>query len=293
MTLSLAQKSRRAELENVIERGLSTFVEVGNALLEIRDSKLYRETHPTFEAYCRHRWRISRSYAYRQIKAASVAGLLSPIGDIAITESQARALSSMGDDAERIAETWRDACADGNPTAEKIRAIIANKWHRGAFDGKHYWLTPHKLYRELQSEFQFDFDPCPYPKPPGFDGLSCEWGKSNYVNPPFGSIIHDGKKTGPTAWARKAIGEYRKGKRVVFVYPLDRWVLMMLTAGAQVRNLGDVHWLAIEDGSTGTGTGRHIAAFILEPLKAYAKRIPKGERCGLRTRIAATVGRKR
>jgi hypothetical protein len=49
--LSLAQKSRRTELENVIERGLSTFVEVGNALLEIRDSKLYRETHPTFEAY--------------------------------------------------------------------------------------------------------------------------------------------------------------------------------------------------------------------------------------------------
>lgn len=33
----------------------------------------------------------------------------------------------------------------------------------------------------------------------------------------------------------------------------------------QVRNLGDVRWLATEDGSAGKGTGRHIACFILEP----------------------------
>jgi hypothetical protein len=50
------------------------------------------------------------------------------------------------------------------------------------------------------------------------------------------------------------------------VYPVDKWVLMMLGAiGTQVRNLGDVRWLAIEDGSQGKGTGRHIACFILEP----------------------------
>ncbi len=40
---------------------------------------------------------------------------------------------------------------------------------------------------------------------------------------------------------------------------------MLLAAGAEVRNLGDVKWLATEDGSTGKGTGRHIACFILEP----------------------------
>jgi hypothetical protein len=101
-----------------------------------------------------------------------------------------------------------------------------NKFHVGAPDGKHYWLTPADLMRELQYEFNFDFDPCPYPKPDDFDGLTCEWGKSNYVNPPFGSIIHQGKKKGPTAWARKAIEENRKGKRVVMVYPIDKWVLM-------------------------------------------------------------------
>ena len=143
----------------------------------------------------------------------------------------------------------------------------ANKFHVGnSADGKHYWLTPPTLYAELDAEFHFTFDPCPWPLPEGFDGLTCEWGCSNYVNPPFGSIIHQGKKKGPTAWVRKAIIEQQKGKRVVLVYPIDKWVLMILSAiGTKVRNLGDVRWCATEDGSVGKGTGRHIACFILEP----------------------------
>ena len=159
-----------------------------------------------------------------------------------------------------------------------------NKFHVGAAkDGKHYWLTPKPLFATLHAEFSFTFDPCPYPLPAGFDGLTCEWGKSNYVNPPFGSIVHgctckaapgqehapkcSGKKKGMTAWVRKALAEHAKGKRVVMVYPLDKWVLMLLDAGAKVRNLGDVKWLATEDGSSHLGTGRHIACFILEPAK--------------------------
>lgn len=139
-----------------------------------------------------------------------------------------------------------------------------NKFHAGnGDDGKHYWLTPPDLYRSLDAEFSFDFDPCPYPKPDGFDGLTCEWGASSYVNPPFGSIIHQGRKKGPTAWARKAIAEAEKGKSVVLVYSIDKWILMLLGAGAEVRNLGDVKWLATEDGTPGKGTGRHIACFVL------------------------------
>lgn len=142
-----------------------------------------------------------------------------------------------------------------------------NKFHIGnGDDGLHYWLTPPDLYAALDAEFGFTFDPCPYPLPEGFDGLTCEWGESNYVNPPFGSIIHQGKKKGPTAWVRKAIQEQNKGKRVVLVYPVDKWVLMILeVVGSTVRNLGDVRWHAIENNQPGKGTGRHIAAFILEP----------------------------
>src|SRR5574343_188747 len=120
-------------------------------------------------------------------------------------------------------------------------------------DGKHYWLTPPKLMEALQLEFNFDFDPCPYPKPDDFDGLDAEWGQRNYVNPPFGVVMHKGKKKGATAWARKAIEEYKKGKEVVFVYPIDKWVLMLIEAGAEVRNLRDVKWVATEDGSEGKG----------------------------------------
>jgi hypothetical protein len=99
-----------------------------------------------------------------------------------------------------------------------------NKFHKGnGSDGKHYWLTPPDIYNSLDDEFHFDFDPCPYPKPDGFDGLTCDWGRSNYVNPPFGSIMHNGRKKGATAWVRKAIAEHRKGKTVVFVYPIESW----------------------------------------------------------------------
>ena len=147
-----------------------------------------------------------------------------------------------------------------------------NKFHTGnGEDGKHYWLTPPDVLDSLSAEFgPFDFDPCPHPVPEGFDGLTCEWGQRNYVNPPFGSIIHQGRKKGPTAWVRKALDEWRKGKLVVLVYPVDKWVLMLLKAivgeHGDIRNLGDVRWLATEDGSVGKGTGRHIACFVLRPV---------------------------
>jgi hypothetical protein len=135
--------------------------------------------------------------------------------------------------------------------------------YSGAKDGKHYWLTPPDLMAALQAEFAFDCDACPFPQPAGFNGLAEPWGSSTYVNPPFGTVFYDGKMRGATAWARKAIAEHQQGKRVVMVYPIDKWVLMLLAAGAQVRNLKDVRWCAIEDGTPGPGTGRHIAAFIL------------------------------
>src|SRR2546422_7538998 len=127
---------------------------------------------------------------------------------------------------------------------------------RPAKDGNRYWLTPPDLMDALHREFGFDFDPCPYPRPKGFDGLKEEWGWSNYVNPMF--------QGGMTAWVKKAIAEHQKGKDVVIVFPLDGWVHMLLRAGATIRPLGDVKWLATEDGTPGTGIGREIAAFILQ-----------------------------
>ncbi len=127
----------------------------------------------------------------------------------------------------------------------------------GTVPKKRYWLTPPELYAKLDAEFHFDFDPCPHPRPEGFDGLTCEWGKSNYVNPPYGG--------GWVKWVRKCLQEASKGKRVVLIFPLDRWLLDVLAAqghSERVRNLGTVRFHAIEDGSLGY-IHRPIAAFIL------------------------------
>ena len=110
---------RLAELEVTIDRGLASFVEVGEALLEVRDSKLYRIGYDTFEAYLKGRWSLSRSRGYELMQAAEV----SAIADIQ-NAGQARALAPVLRDhgPEVAAVVMAEASADGKPTAEKVRA---------------------------------------------------------------------------------------------------------------------------------------------------------------------------
>jgi hypothetical protein len=123
-----------------------------------------------------------------------------------------------------------------------------------------YWLTPPDVYQQLDKEFHFDFDPCPFPKPDGFDSLHMDWGKSNYVNPPFRK--HDGGGFGPTAWVHKAIEQNRKGKEVVLLIPVQSYVNLLLEAGAEVRSAGRVRWLEC-DTKEPTKSPSPIACFIL------------------------------
>jgi len=71
-TLSTTERSQLRLLEKKISDKLETFVEVGNALMEIQDKKLYREGYKTFEEYCDKVWSIGRSYAYRLIESSKV-----------------------------------------------------------------------------------------------------------------------------------------------------------------------------------------------------------------------------
>lgn len=73
---------------------------------------------------------------------------------------------------------------------------------------KQTWRTPRKLYDELNKIFKFDFDPCPTYN--FLDGLKCEWGKCNFVNPPYNDMYN---------WIKKGYEEYTKGKIVVFLIP--------------------------------------------------------------------------
>lgn len=113
-----------AELEAIIERGLSTFVEVGQALLEIRDSRIYRESHLTFQAYCEQRWGFSRFRAYRLMEAATITAVL-PIGHTPANEAQARELTRLPEP-EVVREVWAEVTEEHGErvTAADVRQAV-------------------------------------------------------------------------------------------------------------------------------------------------------------------------
>ncbi len=107
--------------EAAIEKGQLTFVEVGNALLTVREGKLYRESHKTFEAYCKDRWGFERRHAYRLIGAAAVAEEMSPIGHKIKNESQARELGKVPEDQRQAVIEQAAEATNGKPTAKAIQ----------------------------------------------------------------------------------------------------------------------------------------------------------------------------
>lgn len=92
--LVASEKARLADLEQVVERGLQTFHEVGSALLEIREQRLYRHTHSTFETYCNERFGFSDSRGRQLIAAAKTVTAVTERGLPAPkTEREARELA--------------------------------------------------------------------------------------------------------------------------------------------------------------------------------------------------------
>lgn len=79
------------------------------------------------------------------------------------------------------------------------------------------WATPKSLIKELDEEFHFDFDPCPLcltEITPDKDGLLIDWGKCNFVNPPYSRKLKE-------AFVKKGIEESKKGKKSVFLLPVS------------------------------------------------------------------------
>ena len=75
--------------------------------------------------------------------------------------------------------------------------------------------TPKEFYRQLDTEFHFDFDPCPLDPEPKTDGLSIKWGKRCFLNPPYGKAI--------TTWLLKALQEIRQGNTELAVFLLPSY----------------------------------------------------------------------
>ena len=77
------------------------------------------------------------------------------------------------------------------------------------------YATPPELYNELNKEFNFNFDPCPYNEGDIInDGLKIDWGKSNFVNPPYSQKLKE-------QFIIKGIEEMKKGNVSVFLIPVS------------------------------------------------------------------------
>jgi hypothetical protein len=106
--LSTTERKDLARLEGTLEAGLKTFFDVGHALAEIRERRLYRATHKTFEDYCREKWGFSRQRGQQLIAAAEVTTIV----DVR-NEAQARVLAGATPSAmrETVARAGEDTTA--------------------------------------------------------------------------------------------------------------------------------------------------------------------------------------
>ena len=95
--LSASDRDYLATCEAAVDGLRLAFWAAGKALQVIRDARLYRETHGTFEDYVEQRWDMSRAQAYRLIDAWRLAERLSPIGD-RLNEGQVRELLPLARD---------------------------------------------------------------------------------------------------------------------------------------------------------------------------------------------------
>jgi phage N-6-adenine-methyltransferase len=204
--LTISEQSRLESLETVIEKGLTSFYEVGSALLTIRDSRLYRATHGTFEAYCLDRWGMSKPYATQLIGASKVVSNLVAIATVLpATESQTRPLTSLP--AEQQAETWQQAvqiaeAANRTVTArDVVNAVNKSKPHVSFNSGENEWYTPTEYVEAARRVMgSIDLDPASSEvanktvKAKKFyaiddNGLEQPWHGNVFMNPPYSSDL--------------------------------------------------------------------------------------------------------
>ena len=125
--ITTAEEKELAQYESVIQSGLQTFAEVGNALMAIRDARLYRTDHPTFEAYCRDRWGFSRVRAHQLIDASQVMGVLTMVNK-PTSERQARPLARLPEDEQAGAHSTRPPIL----APLRLRGLRSERFQAGA-----------------------------------------------------------------------------------------------------------------------------------------------------------------
>lgn len=127
------------------------------------------------------------------------------------------------------------------------------------------WKTPKWLYDELNAEFGFDHDPCPYnenPITPETDGLLKPWGMRNFINPPYNRV--DKPK-----FIQRAYEEYLDGKLCVLLIPVSTSTKQfheLILPHAEIRFLkGRVAFEGYNDNGeyTTTNKGKHDSMIVI------------------------------
>ena len=118
--LSPTERRLRGQLEKAVERA---FWEAGSALAELKARELYRDSHKTFESYCRSRFGHSRQKAYFLMKAAEIYQHLSTSGcqTLPSNERQIRPLSQLKPPEQQ--EAWRLAVAEAGGKTPNSRLV--------------------------------------------------------------------------------------------------------------------------------------------------------------------------
>jgi hypothetical protein len=131
--LNIDESHELERCEVVIKQGLQTFIEVGQALMTIKEKRLYRISFKTFEDYCTHKWGMVQQSATRLIRAyETVTNLQSePMGSLLPeSERQVRPLTSLEPEIQK--EVWKEVVKQSDETRQPITAAkvqtVVNDW---------------------------------------------------------------------------------------------------------------------------------------------------------------------
>jgi hypothetical protein len=112
--LSQEERQTFAQYERTIQKYGEAFFEVGVALLSIREHRLYRETHRTFESYCDERLGFTKAHANRLIASVPVVKNLASIDAKPKNLAQTRPLVRLTPDQQQQAWGLASQKAAGN-----------------------------------------------------------------------------------------------------------------------------------------------------------------------------------
>ncbi len=156
-TLNEAEALELSKCIQIIRKGLSNFIEVGSALMKIRDLQLFRSSAPSFEAFCRASLGMSKQYSYSLMACSDVVHTLESraefAGRLPQNEAQARPLKPL--EGEVLVDTWKEVLEQSGvkPITSSLVRAVAKKRLAAAGGGEPATAPEpmHQMKRSIQT----------------------------------------------------------------------------------------------------------------------------------------------